>query len=87
MTSIDEAANEAAKFLKRILKVDDVKVIRAARAGDGWEINADVYEDSSLIKSLGLGTKVKDRNVYTVRLNEALGVESYELKGQSGSAE
>ncbi len=82
MANIEEAKKAVAEFLKKTLSVKDVKVIKAAKAGDGWESEAEVYEESSFIKSLGLSTKVQDRNIYAVKLNDSLEVESYERKGQ-----
>ncbi|OGL45055.1 MAG: hypothetical protein A2W05_08565 [Candidatus Schekmanbacteria bacterium RBG_16_38_10] len=59
-----------------------MKVIKAAKISDGWEIEAEVYEESSFIKSLGLPTRVQDRNIYEVKLNEKLEVQSYECCSQ-----
>lgn len=82
MANIEEARKAVSEFLKKTLNVKDVKVIKAAKAGDGWESEAEVYEESSFIKSLGLPTRVQDRNIYEVKLNDNLDVESYERKGQ-----
>jgi len=82
MANIEEAKKAVAEFLKKTLNVKDVKVIKAAKVGDGWESEAEVYEESSFIKSLGLSTRVQDRNIYAVKLNDSLDVESYERKGQ-----
>jgi hypothetical protein len=82
MADIEEAKKAVAEFLKKTLNVKDVKVIKASKVGDGWESEAEVYEESSFIKSLGLPTRVQDRNIYAVKLNESLEVESYERKGQ-----
>ncbi|MBU4312766.1 MAG: hypothetical protein KJ706_08635 [Candidatus Omnitrophica bacterium] len=87
MANIEEAKKTVAEFLRNTLSVKDVKVIKAAKAGDGWEAEAEVYEESSFIKSIGLSTKVQDRNIYIVRLNSSLEVESYERKGQAGLPE
>jgi len=87
MANIEEAKKAVAEFLKETLSVKDVKVIKAAKAGDGWESEAEVYEESSFIKSLGLSTKVQDRNIYAVKLSGALEVESYERKGTLSSGE
>jgi len=81
MANIEEAKKAVSEFLKNTLNVKDVKVIKASKAGDGWESEAEVYEESSFIKSLGLSTKVQDRNIYEVKLNDSLEVESYERKG------
>ena len=81
MANIEDAKKTVAEFLKKTLNVKDVKVIKAAKVDDGWESEAEVYEESSFIKSLGLTTRVQDRNIYAVKLNGALEVESYELAG------
>jgi hypothetical protein len=87
MANIEEAKKAVSEFLKKTLSVKDVKVIKASKAGDGWESEAEVYEESSFIKSLGLSTKVQDRNIYAVKLSGALEVESYERKGALSSGE
>ena len=81
MANIEEARKAVAEFLRKTLNVKDVKVIKTAKAGDGWETEAEVYEESSFIKSLGLPTRVQDRNIYAVKLNSSLEVDSYERKG------
>jgi hypothetical protein len=58
--------------------VDEVTVIRITKVDGGWDTQAEVYEESSFLKSLGLPTRVQDRNIYTVRLSDNLDVESYE---------
>ncbi|MBI5400397.1 gas vesicle protein [Candidatus Saganbacteria bacterium] len=78
MANIETVGEKAADFLKRVLKVKDVKVVKVSKADTGWECEAEVYEESSFIKSLGLPTKTQDRNFYSVKLDSALEVESYE---------
>ena len=87
MANIEEAKKAVAEFLKKTLNVKDVKVVKASKVGDGWESEAEVYEESSFIKSLGLATRVQDRNIYAVKLNDSLEVESYERKGALNSGE
>ena len=82
MANMEEARIAVSEFLKKTLNVKDVKVIKTAKVSDGWEAEAEVYEESSFIKSLGLATRVQDRNIYAVKLNDSLKVESYERKGQ-----
>ncbi len=81
MSNIEEAKKAVTEFLKKTLSVKDVTVIKVSKTGDGWESEAEVFEASSFIKSLGLTTKVQDRNIYVVKLNGELDVESYERKG------
>ncbi len=82
MADIEEVGRISADFLKNTLNLKDVKVIKAARVGDDWEAEAEAYEESSFIKALGLPTRVMDRNVYTVKLDEHLEVQSFERKGE-----
>lgn len=87
MASIEEARRAVAEFLKKTLNVKDVKVIKVTKAEKGWETEAEVYEESSFIKSLGLPTRVQDRNIYSVKLNDSLEVEAYERKEEFGKVE
>ena len=59
----------------------DAKVIKAAKSSDGWLGEAEIYEESSFIKSLGLSTKVQDRNLYEIKLADNLDVMFYARKG------
>lgn len=83
MANIEEIRNAVAEFLKKTLNANEVKVIKVIKVGDGLETKAEVYEESSFIKSLGLPTRVQDRNIYEVKLNGNLEVESYERQGQA----
>ena len=86
MTNIEEASQNAAAFLKRVLQVSEAKVLGAVKSDDGWTIEAEVFEPSAFIKALGLPTRVQDRNLYTVKLNGRLEVEAYERKGSFAEA-
>ena len=81
MDKTEEAGKKVAEFLRRTLNVKDVKVIKATKVDDGWEAEAEVYEENSFLKSVGLPTKVQDRNLYAVKLSDSLEVESYEREG------
>ncbi len=78
MANIEDTRKAVIDFLKKVLGVNDVKVIKATKVGDGWEAEAEVFEENSFIKSLGLPTRVQDRNVYAVKLDDGLEVQSYE---------
>lgn len=82
MASMEETGAAVADFLRKCLNAHDVKVVRITRLSDGWETEDEVYEENSFIKALGLPTRVMDRNIYTVRLNDNLEVISYERKNQ-----
>lgn len=80
MANMEEIGIAISEFLKKILNAKDVKVIKTAKVSDGWEAEAEVYEESSFIKSLGLATRVQDMNIYEVKLNDNLEVQSYGQK-------
>jgi len=81
MANIEKVGQAVVEFLKNTLHVQEVKVIKATKVDDGWETEAEVYEESSFLKSVGLPTKVQDRNIYAVKLSDNLEVESYERQG------
>ena len=83
MTGIEEAKSIVAEFLQKALDAKDVKVIGATKVDNEWHIEAEVYEENSFLKSLGLPTRVQDRNNYMVKLNDSLEVESYERQGHT----
>jgi hypothetical protein len=83
MTGIEEVKNTVLEFLQKALDAKDVKVIGATNVYNQWHIEAEVYEENSFLKSLGLPTRVQDRNIYEVRLNDNLEVESYERQGHT----
>ena len=87
MADIAQGGKAASEFLKQTLNVKDVKVIKVTKADEGWETEAEVYEESSFIKALGLNTRVQDRNFYEVKLNDSLKVESYGRKGEYSKSE
>ncbi len=81
MTGIEAVKEAVVVFLQKALDVKDIKVIGATKTDNGWCIEAEVYEESAFIKALGLPSRVQDRNLYEVKLDEALEVESYERQG------
>jgi hypothetical protein len=87
VATIEEATQAVSGFLKKVLSVSDAKVIKVLKTDDGWEEEAEVYEESSFIKSIGLPTKVRDRNIYRVKVDENLEVQSYERRTAKQSQE
>ena len=79
-TNIVEAKKAASDFLMQTLNASEVHVIGVKRVTGGWEAEAEVYEESSFIKSLGLPAKVRDRNLYVVKEDDELGVQWFERK-------
>ena len=65
-------------FLGEALMVESIKIVKALKTENGWEALAEVYEDSAFIKELGLQARVKDRNLYEVKLDENLDITAFE---------
>jgi len=76
---IEEVGKAIKDFLKEVLDKDS-KVIKIAKSQEGWIGEAEVFEESAFIKSLGLPTKVQDRNIYEIKLTDNLEVNSYARK-------
>jgi alcohol dehydrogenase YqhD (iron-dependent ADH family) len=81
MANIQEAREAAAEFLRKALNLKEARVIGVTKADDGWNVEVEIYEESTFLKSLGLPTRVQDMNIYIVKLNGSLEVESYERQG------
>lgn len=81
MATIEETGVKAVEFVKKTLHLADARVVRAARGESGWEVEVEVFEESAFIKALGLPTRVRDRNVYVVNLDDQLNIQAYERKG------
>jgi hypothetical protein len=86
MNGIEKAKDTVVEFLQKALNVKDVKIIGAAKVDNEWHVEAEVYEENSFLRSLGLPTRVQDRNNYMVKLNDNLEVESYERQGHTLAA-
>jgi hypothetical protein len=76
---IEEVGKAIKDFLKEVLDKDS-KVIKIEKSQEGWIGKAEVFEESAFIKSLGLPTKVQDRNIYEIKLTDNLEVTSYARK-------
>jgi len=87
MADIVQVGKAVSEFLKATLNAKDVKVIKVTKTTEGWETEAEVYEESSFIKALGLSTKVQDKNFYEVKLNDSLEVGSYGRKSAYSESE
>ena len=76
---IEQVGKAITDFIKKTIG-KDAKVVKVEKSDNGWTGEAEVYEESSFIKSLGLSTKVQDRNIYEITLNGNLEVVSYARK-------
>jgi hypothetical protein len=81
MTDIETVSKTVTEFLQRVLGVDSLRVVAVSKTADVWDVEAEVFEESAFLKALGLPSRVKDKNLYKVRLNGAMEVESYERQG------
>jgi len=84
MADIAEVRAAVIDFVKETLKANDANVIKVTKAESGWETESEVYEQSSFIKALGLSTRVQDKNIYKVELDDNLQVQSYGRKEAAG---
>jgi len=83
---IEEVREVIRSFFEKTLG-RDAKVIKITKSEDGWIGEAEVYEESSFIKSLGLPSRVQDRNTYGIKLTDTLEVISYGPKEELVKAE
>ena len=83
---IEEVDKIITDFFKKTLE-RDAKVIKIAKSDDSWIGEAEIYEVSSFIKSLGLPTRVQDRNIYEIKLADNLEVVSYGRKEEVAKKE
>ena len=83
---IEKVGKEITDFFKKTLD-RDAKVIKTAKSHDGWIGKTEIYEESSFIKSLGLPTRVQDRNIYEIKLTDTLEVISYARKEKTTKEE
>ncbi|OHB63437.1 MAG: hypothetical protein A2Y76_13445 [Planctomycetes bacterium RBG_13_60_9] len=81
MTAIETVSQTVVEFLRRVLGADSVRVVAVNKTAEIWDVEAEVFEESAFLKSLGLPSRVKDKNLYRVRLNGTMEVESYERQG------
>ncbi|PKL50066.1 MAG: hypothetical protein CVV39_02040 [Planctomycetes bacterium HGW-Planctomycetes-1] len=86
MMKIDQVSEAIRSFFKKTLGTD-AKVIKITKSEDGWVGEAEIYEESSFIKSLGLPSRVQDRNTYEIKLTDTLEVTSYVRKREVATAE
>jgi len=83
---IEEVREAIRNFFEKTLG-RDAKVIKITKSQDGWIGEAEIYEESSFIKSLGLPTRVQDRNIYEIELTDTLEVISYGPREELAKAE
>lgn len=88
-TMLEKADRIVIDFLKRILQVEDekIKITKTVKKDGGWSTEAEVFEESGFIKSLGLPTRVRDRNLYSITLDDNMDVVSYERVHGEGPTE
>jgi len=84
--TIDQVREAIKSFLEKTFGTD-AKVIKITKSEDGWVGEAEIYEESSFIKSLGLPSRVQDRNTYEIKLTDSLEVTSYARKHEVATAE
>ena len=83
--TIDQVREAIRSFFVKTFGTD-AKVIKITKSEDGWVGEAEIYEESSFIKSLGLPSRVQDRNTYEIKLTDTLEVTSYARKQEVATA-
>lgn len=76
--TVNDVRKYVDKFFESFFSVKPSRYLKIAKDGDEWQVVAELYEDSSFIKQLGINAQVKDRNTYSVILDKQLEVLSYE---------
>ena len=76
MSKINEVKEVALTFLKKEVGCYDPKAIKIEEVDKTWEVQAEVYEDDTFLKSLNFPPK-KVRQFYSVSLDSDLEVRSY----------
>ncbi len=82
MSTIEKVGRASREFLKKTLNAENLEVIRIEKNGNIWETEVEVYEESAFIKSLGLPSRVPDRHIYEVKLDDDLTVHAYARKDE-----
>lgn len=54
------------------------RITSVRKEGEVWNAKAEIFEDSELIKTLGLNSNAKDKNQYSFQLDANLDVVGYE---------
>ena len=83
--TIDQVREAIRSFFEKTFG-RDAKVIKITKFDDGWVGEAEIYEESSFIKSLGIPTRMQDRNTYEIKLTDTLEVTSYTRKEEAATA-
>ncbi|MEI6308418.1 MAG: hypothetical protein WCP58_02095 [bacterium] len=81
--TIEKARQAALRFLEESLNLEGAKLFAVRKTEEGWEASAEVFEDSTFIKSLGIASRTKDRNIYHLKLSPELVVVGYEREESS----
>lgn len=77
--NFEEAAKKIVSFVGTMTG-STAKLVKLEKVPDGWLGYAEVYEESAFIKSIGLPSRVMDRNIYEVKLNPSLEVVAFSRK-------
>ncbi|MFN3386021.1 MAG: hypothetical protein ACK42Y_05480 [Candidatus Thermochlorobacter sp.] len=75
----EEAAKKLVSFVSAMTG-NTAKLVKLEKVPEGWLGYAEVYEESAFIKSVGLPSKVMDRNIYEVKMNASLEVTAFARK-------
>ena len=76
---IKEVRKIVIEFMQEVFS-KDAEIIKISKTDEGWSTEAVIFEESAFIKAIGLPTKVQDRHIYVVKLDNELEIISYERK-------
>ncbi len=77
MGNLFDVKKAVAQFLTSMIKCTDITVLKIEKVNDIWNTAAEVYEEDSILKSMGYPPK-KARAFYSLKLDGNLEVISYE---------
>lgn len=80
MPNVENVKKSVAEFLVNNLNLKDIKVIKVTKENEYWDSEAEVLEESSFMKSLGFTTRIQERYIYEVKLDNDLLILAYERK-------
>lgn len=58
----------------------EARLVKAVKTEDGWNVEAEVVEESEHMKKIGIPRPVYDKNVYEIELDKDFAMISYTRK-------
>ena len=77
MSNLLDVKKAVSGFLTGMIKCTDISVLKIEKVNEIWNVTAEVYEEDSILKSMGYPPK-KARAFYSLKLDSNLEAISYE---------